>query len=242
MFAGPQGGRGLRSRSTRRFRVREGDWEVPSRYIEDRRTRKLFHNREDGSQHIAFYKERKNYYDKHYGYSDIIFAAVKYLEVNPEKVPVYDQIVVDEFQDFNKLEVSLIDLLAEKNPILIAGDDDQALYEFKSASAEHIRQRHSDDQPDYESFNLPYCSRSTRVIVDAANDIIANAGGNGHLKGRVSKPYIYFEDQRKDADCAKYPRLVHTSQFARRVPWFIENQIAGIAEDVKEGEIPGTPY
>lgn len=195
---------------------------------------KLFHNREDGSRHIAFYKERKNYYDKHYGYSDIIFAAVKYLEVNPEKVPVYDQIVVDEFQDFNKLEVSLIDLLAEKNPILIAGDDDQALYEFKSASAEHIRQRHSDDQPDYESFNLPYCSRSTRVIVDAANDIIANAGGNGHLKGRVSKPYIYFEDQRKDADCAKYPRLVHTSQFARRIPWFIENQIAGIAEDVKE--------
>ena len=40
MFAGSQGGRGLRSRSTRRFRVREGDWEVPSRYIEDRRTRK----------------------------------------------------------------------------------------------------------------------------------------------------------------------------------------------------------
>jgi hypothetical protein len=39
VFAGPRGGRGLRSRSTRRFRVREGDWEVPSRYIEDRRTR-----------------------------------------------------------------------------------------------------------------------------------------------------------------------------------------------------------
>lgn len=33
----PQGG--LRSRSTRRFRVRDGDWEVQSRYIEDRRTR-----------------------------------------------------------------------------------------------------------------------------------------------------------------------------------------------------------
>jgi superfamily I DNA/RNA helicase len=194
---------------------------------------KIFHDREDKNEHIAFYKRRKDYYDKHYGYSDLIFAAVKYLELNPAKIPVYDQIVVDEFQDFNKLEVSLIDLLAGKSPILLAGDDDQALYEFKSASAHHIRERHGDAFPDYASFTLPYCSRSTRVIVNAANDVIANAGGSGHLKGRVAKEYLYFEDQRKDVDCANYPKLIHTTQFARKIPWFIEKQIGEIAEDVK---------
>jgi len=37
---------------------------------------KLFHNREDNSRYICFYKKRKDYY-KYYGYSDVIFAIVK---------------------------------------------------------------------------------------------------------------------------------------------------------------------
>src|ERR1017187_2036026 len=46
----------------------------------------LFHNREDGNSHIQFYKKRKDYYD-YYGYSDIVFAVVQYLEQNRGKVP-----------------------------------------------------------------------------------------------------------------------------------------------------------
>jgi superfamily I DNA/RNA helicase len=79
------------------------------------------------------------------GYADIVFAIVKQFEVKKEKIPTYEQVVVDEFQDFNKLEVSLIELLAEKSPILLAGDDDQALYDFKDASPEHIRERHGNE-------------------------------------------------------------------------------------------------
>ena len=55
----------------------------------------------------------------------------RYLEKNSKRVPKFDLVFVDEFQDFNKLEVSLINLLGKKNSILIAGDDDQALYFFK---------------------------------------------------------------------------------------------------------------
>ena len=101
----------------------------------------LFHNRDDENEHIEFYKKRKKYYDGYYGYSDIIFAIVKLLEIKENKIPTYEQIVVDEFQDFNKLEVSLIDLLSLKSPVLIAGDDDQALYGFKSASAEPYKRK-----------------------------------------------------------------------------------------------------
>jgi hypothetical protein len=53
------------------------------------------------------------------------------------KVPSYNQVLVDEFQDFNQLEVSLIDLLAGKSPILLAGDDDQARM-ISRARAQHI--------------------------------------------------------------------------------------------------------
>ncbi len=149
---------------------------------------KIFHSRDDNNPNIEFYRSRKRYYDESYGYSDIIFAAVKYLEKYRDKIPAYDQVVVDEFQDFNPLEVSLIELLAEKSPILLVGDDDQALYDFKNASPEHIRRKHSNASPNYEAFNLPFCSRCPRVIVDAANDIVASAKLNGFLKQRIEKP------------------------------------------------------
>jgi superfamily I DNA/RNA helicase len=93
----------------------------------------IFQNRDDKNEYIAFYKKRKAFY-KYYGFADIIYAAVLYLEQYPDKIPIFDQVLVDEFQDFNRLEVSLIDLLASESPILIAGDDDQSLYFFKYAS------------------------------------------------------------------------------------------------------------
>jgi superfamily I DNA/RNA helicase len=193
----------------------------------------IFHDRDDENEYIAFYRKRKTYYDNFYGYSDIIFSVVKYLEAHREKIPSYDQILVDEFQDFNKLEVSLIDILSEKSPILLTGDDDQALYPFKSASPEHMRQRHSDKNPDYEPFALPFCSRCTEVIVNTANDVISAATKNGHLADRVSKPYEYFADHDKDAESEKNPKILYCQRYARQIPWFIEDQIHKIAEDVK---------
>lgn len=194
----------------------------------------LFHNRDDNNENIKFYEKRKSYYDKYYGYSDIIFAIVKYFENKRDKIPSYEQIVVDEFQDFNKLEVSLIDLLSEKSPILLTGDDDQALYHFKSASADHIRQRHSGSHPGYASFNLPYCSRCTRVIVEAVNDVINAAIKNGYLKGRVNKPYQYFEDEQKDKQSEQNPKIIYGQFFDNQLPWFINTQMEEIAKEVKE--------
>ena len=64
----------------------------------------LFHNRDDDNIHIEFYRKRKDYYG-HYGFSDMVFAAVKYFGKNTNKIPLFGQVVVDEFQDFNALEV-----------------------------------------------------------------------------------------------------------------------------------------
>lgn len=57
------------------------------------------------------------------------------------------------------VDVRVIDTLAEKSPILIAGDDDQALYSFRDASPDFIRRLA--EQDDIERFDLPYCSRCT---------------------------------------------------------------------------------
>ena len=194
---------------------------------------KLFHNRLDKNEHIEFYKKRREYY-KHYGYSDVIFGAVLYLEKFKNKIPDYDQVVVDEFQDFNTLEVSLIDLLSEKSPVLLVGDDDQALYDFKSASTKHIRERHSENNVAYASFSLPHCSRCTRVIVETANDVIKKAIENGLLINRIKKHYHYFEDKVKDKESAQYNKVVYCQRFATEIPLFIEQQIGNIAKDIKD--------
>jgi superfamily I DNA/RNA helicase len=192
----------------------------------------LFNNREDESEHLTFYLKRRAYY-AHYGYTDIILSAVQHFESQPADVPTFEQVVVDEFQDFNRLEVSLIDLLAEKSPVLLAGDDDQALYVFKNASTDHIRQRHRGELGDYKSFNLPFCSRCTRVIVETANDIVKSAKQSGHLIGRIEKPYQYFDDEVKDEESNRNPKIVYKRTYERQIPWYIQKSIEDIAIQIQ---------
>jgi len=193
----------------------------------------LFHERKDDDANLDFYEARRQYYD-YYGFTDVIYSAVKAFEADPKNVPSYEQVLIDEFQDFNKLEVSMIDLLASKSPILLAGDDDQALYEFlKHASAHHIRLRHEDKMPEYEAFNLPYCSRCPEVIVEATNDLIKNAKEKGLLNDRIEKPYIYFPNKDKDSISNQFPTISHSIKFAKQVPWFIEKCIGETANSIK---------
>jgi superfamily I DNA/RNA helicase len=193
----------------------------------------LFHNKAD-DENIEFYRKRRVYYG-HYGFSDMIYAAVRYFEKHPDRIPRYTQVVVDEFQDFNELEVALIDQLASRSPVLLAGDDDQALYEtLKGASPRHIRQRHANAASGYQNFTLPYCSRCTRVIVDATNDIVSSAVRAGCLHGRIEKPFRYFEDPHKDRESEHYPSLFYRQVYAKQIPWFIQDRIGKIAEEVKD--------
>ncbi len=194
----------------------------------------IFHKRADSPEAIEFYRKRRVYYE-HYSFSDVIYGAVLLFEKRQDAIPKYSQVVVDEFQDFNALEVSLIELLASKSPVLLAGDDDQALYEnLKSASADHIRQRYSGTTPGYESFKLPYCSRSTRVIVDATNDIVSSAMKCDCLQGRIAKHFIYFPDPKKDKESHDNPHLVHARVYAKQIPWFVQKRIKEIAGEVRD--------
>lgn len=195
----------------------------------------LFYNRINDVDLLKFYEERRNFYGKYFGYSDIILTLVKYFEKSKDNIPTYDHVLVDEFQDFNLLEISLIDLLSVKSPILLAGDDDQALYEeLKSADKSNIRNRYGDKYPDYEPFTLPFCRRSTRVIVDSVNDIITKAKSEGLLKDRINKEYCYFDKEDKDKDGVNNPNIIYTQKYATQIPWFISKQIDDIAKQVKD--------
>jgi hypothetical protein len=143
------------------------------------------------------------------------------------------------------MEAALIDLLAEKSPIVVAGDDDQALYsQLRGASWDHIRARYVSGN--YEIFELPFCMRCPEVIVGAVNDVIASAREKRKLDGRINKPYRYFEPIKgEDSRCYPKMELVETSIQRLNANYFgqyIEESIEAIPpEDRRLAEEKGEP-
>lgn len=85
----------------------------------------------------------------------------------------FDYVLVDEYQDTNFAQYLIIKKLAAiHNNICVVGDDAQSIYSFRGARIENILNFKS-DYPGYKTFKLEQNYRSTKNIVNAANDIIA---------------------------------------------------------------------
>jgi superfamily I DNA/RNA helicase len=184
-----------------------------------------------------------SYYDA-VSHTDLVYRVLQHFRENDDRLPCYSLVVVDEYQDFSLLETSFIGLLATKNPVLVAGDDDQALYGFKGASPWFIRELASDES--YESFELPYCSRCTGVVVSEVNDVVAAAVANGNLANRLEKEFAcYLPSKLKESD--QYPRIIHAACSVERsnapyVGRYVLQQIAAIpAHEIAESKKGGYP-
>jgi superfamily I DNA/RNA helicase len=185
------------------------DWawlrdEAPPRFVELMRALSCAGDQE------AFYIERGDYYDA-VDFDDSVHRVFRELADHPEHISRYELVLIDEFQDFNKMEAALVDLLGQKSPIIVAGDDDQALYSsLRGASWDYIRAHHIGGE--YEVFELPFCMRCPEVIVAAVNDVLAHAHDDGKLFGRITKPFRYFAPV-KSEDSRLNPQidLVRTS-------------------------------
>ena len=181
----------------------------------------------------VFYLERARYYDA-VDFDDSVYRVYRGLEAHRGEIPEYKLVLIDEFQDFNKMEAAVIELLSDRSPITIAGDDDQALYsQLRGADSVHIRKHHGGGE--YEVFELPFCMRCPEVIVGAVDDIIVAARKLAKLAGRIPKPFRYFEPV-KGADSLRFPKieLVRASvqrNNANYLGRYVEQQIRAISED-----------
>ena len=180
----------------------------------------------------AFYLDRATYYDA-VSFDDSVFRVHLALAENRDEIAQYAVILVDEVQDFNRLEIAFINLLASRSPTLVVGDDDQAIYSLRSSSPAYVRALHAGGE--YQPFPLPFCMRCTAPIVGAVGDIIRHARVSGNLGGRIDKPYLFYPPN-KGPDSEQYPRirLVEVSAQSLRANYFgryIEQQLRLIPEE-----------
>lgn len=147
------------------------------------------------------YKERSACY-KVVGDADVIYYAVQICKKDNNQIPKYDLILIDEFQDFNEIESEFVDLLSQKNEIVIVGDDDQALYGFKGSSPDYIRSKYDKANQGFESHTLRFCSRCTEVIIKCFHTIVKKFNLNDPAKNRIQKEYICYAPDKQDDSMA----------------------------------------
>ncbi|MDI6817041.1 MAG: ATP-dependent helicase [Actinomycetota bacterium] len=104
---------------------------------------------------------------------ELVPEALRYLRNNPEckALSQYRYVVVDEYQDLNNAEQTLIDLISASADLIIVGDENQSIYGFRFAHPEGIIE-FSNQHPDTHDINLIECRRCPQMVVDLANSLI----------------------------------------------------------------------
>ena len=111
-------------------------------------------------------------------FDDIINYTIKILMDNPDILEYYSDkfhyVLVDEYQDTNKAQFTLVTMLASKNGnITVVGDNDQGIYSFRGADISNIL-NFERDFPGTKIIKLEQNYRCTGNILKAANAVIKN--------------------------------------------------------------------
>lgn len=111
-------------------------------------------------------------------FEDLIYLAIKLLETNEEAKlyfqTMWEEIMVDEYQDINPSQYRMVKaLLGDRKSLFVVGDDDQAIYGFRGADIGNIN-RFCEDFKESTLIRLEWNYRSVPNVLHFANDIFKN--------------------------------------------------------------------
>ncbi len=142
-------------------------------------------------------------------FDDLLLHPLTLFREHPERLKAYQErfsfILVDEFQDTNKAQYQLIRRLGAHSNVFAVGDDDQSIYGFRGAHVGNMQDFLS-DFPGAKLVRLEENYRSTQVVLDAANGVIAeNSGRIGKTlvtrrRGGESVTLLAAADERDEAE------------------------------------------
>jgi len=124
-------------------------------------------------------------------FDNLINLSVSLFENHPDILDRYQEkcryLMIDEYQDTNPAQFRLAELLSSKyQNLCVVGDDDQSIYGWRGAKVDHILHFRND-----KTVKLEQNYRSTQIILDAANGVIA------HNKERYRKN-LWSENKTQD--------------------------------------------
>jgi DNA helicase-2/ATP-dependent DNA helicase PcrA len=141
----------------------------------------------DRYSHLSLYAEEieavRNRYDLKkkdmnlVDFDDLLFLWKKILtdvpEIKEKLSSRFLHVLVDEYQDTNKIQAEIVDLMASAHKsLMVVGDDSQAIYSFRGACFENIIE-FPDRYPDTNIYTLTTNYRSSKEILRLANDSIS---------------------------------------------------------------------
>jgi DNA helicase-2/ATP-dependent DNA helicase PcrA len=142
-------------------------------------------------------------------FDDLLLHPLTLFREHPERLRAYQNrfrfILVDEFQDTNRAQYQLIRLLGEHGNVCAVGDDDQSIYGWRGADVRNM-QDFLKDFPNARLVRLEENYRSTQVVLDAANGVIAeNSGRIGKTlttrrRGGETVTLVAAADERDEAE------------------------------------------
>ncbi len=144
---------------------------------------------------------------------ELVPEAYRYLRDNPacDARCAFDSVLVDEYQDLNRAEQDLLDLLASNGQTAVVGDVDQSIYRFRHANPEGIEE-YAATHPHTHDENLDECRRCPTRIVAIANCLIR------HNHPGDQEPRLRPRQNNPQGE-------VHTIQWPR-----IEDEVAGLGD------------
>jgi DNA helicase-2/ATP-dependent DNA helicase PcrA len=142
-------------------------------------------------------------------FDDLLLHPLALFREQPDRLRAYQHrfkfILVDEFQDTNRAQYELIKLLGAHGNVAAVGDDDQSIYGWRGADVRNM-QEFLKDFPGAKLVRLEENYRSTQIVLDAANGVIAeNSGRIGKTlttrrRGGETVTLVAAADERDEAE------------------------------------------
>jgi DNA helicase-2/ATP-dependent DNA helicase PcrA len=111
-------------------------------------------------------------------FAELLLRTHEFMRDTPEILEHYQRrfhhVLVDEFQDTNRIQYAWLRLITrERQNLFVVGDDDQSIYSWRGAQVENLH-KFQKDYPGHRVVRLEQNYRSTGNILNAANALIAN--------------------------------------------------------------------
>jgi DNA helicase-2/ATP-dependent DNA helicase PcrA len=182
-------------------------------------------------------------------YADLIHEPLMAMLVDPELASWVtdrvDHIIVDEYQDINEAQQQLLKILAGvRAKVMVVGDVDQCIYEWRGARPEYITTRFQMDFPNPGNYQLSYTFRYGHQLSLAANHLIAGNSKRDQklcishdstektvitcLEEQKKHPALSILDKWRERDRSLKEAVVLVRLFAQSVPVELALLEAGI--------------